>query len=403
MLAECAARLPDGPAFLAALPGPFRRALRRHPRRGQLGPWRELSPVPWSPLGSFHGPDQDPGGHLDYHTGTIYPQDAASQLPVELLAIQPGEVVIDLCAAPGSKSTQIGLALQDDGLLICADRSQPRRRVLSENLARQGVACALVTPMTPEALAERHPRCADALLLDAPCSGHEARSARQVARMAEQQLALLQTASQLVRPGGRLVYSTCTPYPAENEELIARFLATHPAWTIRPRVRPGCDPDLDGRGALRLWPHRQGTEPFYACLLVQEGFEPATGIPGRAPQLDRTLARYLPDSPLCCYRRAEAVVMATAQVAACALPADTRGLLVTLRERLLPWAAQALIERGAAHQVVERAQALALWAGGACALPLGSLVKTMCGSPLGVIDAQGRLDQPSRQFRADLQ
>jgi len=403
MLADLAARLPDGPAFLAALPGPFRRALRRHPRRGSLGPWQDLVPVAWSPLGSFHGPDQDPGGHLDYHTGTIYPQDAASQLPVELLAIRPGEVVIDLCAAPGSKSTQLGLALQDDGLLICADRSQPRRRVLSENLARQGIACALVTPMTPEALAERHPRCADALLLDAPCSGHEERSPRQVARMAEQQLALLKTAAVLVRAGGRLVYSTCTPYPAENEELIARFLAAHPQWRIQPSVRPGCDADLAGRGALRLWPQRQGTEPFYACLLVQEGDEPATGIPGRPPPPDRTLAQYLPGSPLSCYRRNEAVVMATAQVAACALPAETRGLLLTLRARLLPWAAQALIERGAVHQVVPREQALALWAGGAGPLPPGALVKTTCGAPLGVIDAQGRLDQPSRQFRADLQ
>ena len=402
MLTDLAGRLPDGPAFLAARAGPFRRAWRRHPRRGRPAGWGERAPVPWSPLGSFHGPDQDPGGNLDYHTGTIYPQDAASQLPVELLAVTPGEVVIDLCAAPGSKSTQIGLALGDQGMLICSDRSQPRRRVLSENLARQGIVSALVTMMTPESLAERHAQCADALLLDAPCSGHAERSPRQVARMAEQQLALLHTASRLVRAGGRLVYSTCTPYAAENEEVVARFLAAHPGWAIRPSRAPGCDADLVGQGALRLWPHRQGTEPFFACLLVQEGDGTASGIPGRPPLPDRTLDEHLPGSRLCCYRRNDAVVMATAQVAACALPAETRGLLLTLRGRLLPWAAQALVERAAAHQVVPRDQALALWAGGACTAAPGTLLSTDHGAPLGVVDAQGRLDQPSRQFRAGL-
>ena len=135
-----------------------------------------MDSVPWSPDGRYHAADIDPASRLDYHTGAIYPQDAASQLPVEVLQPQPGEVVIDCCAAPGSKSTQIGLRLGDDGLLICCDASAPRRKVLAENLARQGLVNALVTPMRLDQLATKYPACADAVLVDAPCSGHEPRS-----------------------------------------------------------------------------------------------------------------------------------------------------------------------------------------------------------------------------------
>ncbi len=278
-----AAGLPDGAALLAALAEPFRRSIRLHPLRGTPSGWGELAPVPWHAAGRFTVASADPGGFLDYHTGLAYPQDAASQVPVLLLAPRPGEVVVDACAAPGSKSTQIGLALGDDGLLICCDASAPRRAVLTENLARQGVACALVTPLPVHALAERHAGCADALLVDAPCSGHEARSPRQVARMAERQLALLAAAAPLVRAGGRLVYSTCTPYREEDEGVIAAFLAAHPQWRLEPVALPGIDADLAGLGALRLWPQRQGTEPFFACRLVRT--EAAPGLhAARAPR-----------------------------------------------------------------------------------------------------------------------
>ena len=166
-LALLASRLPDGAAFLAGLAGPFRRAIRIHPRRGGATGWGGLAPVPWHAAGRFTAADADPGGFLDHHTGAIYAQDAASQLPVVLLDPRPGETVIDVCAAPGSKSTQIGLALGDLGLLICCDAAPPRRRILAGNLGRPGLAAALVTPMPVHALAERHPGCADAVLVDA--------------------------------------------------------------------------------------------------------------------------------------------------------------------------------------------------------------------------------------------
>ena len=143
--ADVVARIDDGPEFLQAVAQPFRRAFRRHPLRGQPQGWQGLESIPWNVDGFFHGPQEDPASFLDYHTGSVYPQNAASQLPVQLLDPQPGEIIIDTCAAPGSKSTQIGLRLGDDGLLVCGDPSQPRRRALAENLQRQGIGCALVT------------------------------------------------------------------------------------------------------------------------------------------------------------------------------------------------------------------------------------------------------------------
>ena len=119
--------------------------------------------------------------------------------------------------------------------------------------------------MPVHVLAERDAGCADAVLVDAPCSGQSGRSARQLARMADRQGELLAVSSRLVRPGGRLVYSTCTPYREEDEAVVAAFLARHPGWTVVAAPQPGCDADLDRADGLRLWPQRQGTEPFFAC------------------------------------------------------------------------------------------------------------------------------------------
>ncbi len=412
-LALLAAALPDGPAFLARCAGPFRRAIRIHPRRGGPTGWGELAAVPWHAAGRFTTAAADPGGFLDHHTGAVYAQDAASQLPVVLLDPRPGETVVDVCAAPGSKSTQIGLALGDQGLLICCDAAPPRRRILAENLSRQGIASALVTPMPVHALAARHPGCADAVLVDAPCSGQSERSSRQLARMAERQVELLALASRLVRPRGRLVYSTCTPYLEEDEGVVAAFLARQPGWTAVHALQPGCDGDLRQAGGLRLWPQRQGTEPFFACLLRAPDGEEAGGTPlaGVLPQAGEELDRYLPPGGLHCWRRGGAVFIGTPLVAACALPSEARGLILGHGEgerfTLEPWSAQALIERGAAAVRVSHQDAIRLWAGDelGIAAEAGELVATVSGAPLGVIaGAAGsrRLDIPSRMRRSAL-
>jgi 16S rRNA C967 or C1407 C5-methylase (RsmB/RsmF family) len=407
-LAEVAASLPDGDAFLRTVAGPFRRAIRVHPRRGTPTGWGDLAPIPWNPAGFFTNADCDPGGFLDYHTGTIYPQDAASQVPVLLLAPQPGEVIIDTCAAPGSKSTQIGLALGDAGVVVCVDAAAPRRRVLAENLARQGIACGVVTPMPLHVLAERHPHVADGVLVDAPCSGHEPRSTKQVVRMAERQLTLLSEAAHLVRGGGRLVYSTCTPYRPENEGVIQAFLAAHPTWRVDVATLVGCDADLVGLGAVRLWPQRQGTEPFFACRLRAPGDLPQKdSLHGREPAADALLHAFLPDSPLACWSNGRTRFVASRAAAACALPSEARGLILAHGDDLEPWAVQALIDRGAASGTVDHVLARRLWAGEALAIdvPTDALVRTTTGAPLGRLTGcpgARRLHLPSRLFRNDL-
>ena len=375
----------------------FRRALRRHPRRGTLTGWGDLTPVPWSAEGVFTPDDADPGDRLDYHTGTAYPQDAASQVPVQLLDPQPGEIIVDTCAAPGSKTTQIGLRLGDDGLVVACDASKPRRQVLVENLARQGVGCAVVTPMPVETLAERFPGAADAVLVDAPCSGHEERSDKQVARMALRQLALLTAVAPLVRAGGRLVYSTCTAYEAEDEGVISQFLESHPAWRVAPRTLPGCGTDRRGLGGIRLTPEDQGTEPFFAILLEKSGDGLAAGFDGIEPTQD-------PGVPGFGWSRGNARFLGSRQAAAAALPSEARGLLLGHGAKHDPWGDQGLIERGAPAEVVDRATALRLWAGESVpGLVPDALVKTADGAPLGRLDGRGeRLLMPSRMYRAGL-
>lgn len=412
------AALPDGAAFRAALAKPVRRALRRHPLRGSLNGWGEVTAIPWAKDGFFHAPDADPGDRLDYHTGAGYPQDAASQLPVALLAPMPGETIIDVCAAPGSKTTQIGIALGDSGLLLALDAAPARRKVLTENLARQGIANALVLPLTIAALAAKHPRAADAVLVDAPCSGHRDVRARQARRMGERQLGLLAQAALLVRPGGRMVYSTCTPWPDEDETVIAGFLAQHPGWMIDTPSMAGCDADLSGGGGLRLWPQRQGCEPFFACRLRapgsvddRAGKAAVVGFSGHLPDHSRAIDHLFPGSGLHRWERGGVLFAATAAAATCALPAESRGLRIgRLRQTragdmvdLEPWAAQALIERGAPAVAVSHATACELWAGGTDrGLSAGDLVKTVAGGPLGVAGKDGRLDLPSRLRRSGL-
>lgn len=405
------AALSDGEEFQQTWQGPFRRAIRLHPRRGTAIGWGKLTPIPWNPKSYFTDPTCDPGDFLNYHTGTIYPQDAASQVPVLLLNPQPGETIIDVCAAPGSKSTQIGLSLNDNGLLICCDAAAPRRKIIAENLGRQGITCGVVTPMPVHVLSERHRHVADGVLVDVPCSGHEFRSAKQVVRMAERQLQILQQASQLVAGGGRLVYSTCTPYQAENEEVIARFLEKNPAWATVPVTLPGCDSDLAGLGAIRLWPQRQGTEPFFACLLsAPKKREHSNSWQGTLPNQPAPLARFLPENTkLHAWQHNTTQFVASRQAACCALPSEARGLVLGRDDELSLWAAQALITCGVESVTVTHQEALTLWSGESLELNNASednpFLCTETGAPLGRArrSANGwRLQMPSRLSRSQL-
>ncbi len=305
-----------------------------------------LEPVPWSRetfvLGDDAGQGETgrPGKHPYHAAGLYYLQDPSATAPVELLDPQPGETILDLAAAPGGKSTHIAARLGDQGLLVANEVIHKRAWELAGNLERWGATNVAITTETPERLTGRWRDGEDgggrfdAVLVDAPCSGEgmfrKGDAARRewspalVQGCAARQDGILEQAAALVRPGGRLVYATCTFAPEEDEGTIARFLHGHPEFSlVEPPRRLGFDrgrpewlpaalqrPDLVR--CVRLWPHHVAGEGHFAALLKKDGEEGQSACPPTRP------ATPLP-------RNAEAAYAAF--VAETLLEAPTRGPL----------------------------------------------------------------------------
>ncbi|HJA93006.1 MAG TPA: RsmF rRNA methyltransferase first C-terminal domain-containing protein [Candidatus Eisenbergiella merdipullorum] len=320
--------------FLAALEQERYQALRVNPLKMnreeflQKAPF-SLTPVPWEENGFYYGNEgrsdecceteggrNQPKGHLQseehsmseestqpgkhpwHEAGVYYIQEPSAMAAVPFLGAQPGERILDLCAAPGGKSTQIAAAMRGEGLLVCNEIHPARAGILSENIERMGVRNALVLNETPDRLAERFPGFFDRILVDAPCSGEgmfrkneaagEEWSPENVEMCAKRQRDILECAYRLLRPGGRLCYSTCTFAPAEDEGSISRLVNRHPDMRILPVGRPegfspgrpewveqeetgGAAPGLEH--TMRLWPHRIQGEGHYVAVLEKEGTE----------------------------------------------------------------------------------------------------------------------------------
>jgi len=273
------------PAFLESLERPRAVALRMNPLKGAAPelPFVE-KPVPWEPQGFYYHPDARPGLHPYHEAGVYYLQEASAMSAVALLDPQPGERVCDLCAAPGGKTTQIAGRMMGEGFLLCNEIHPKRAQILSRNVERMGIANSLVTNEHPGRLAERFPGYFDRVLVDAPCSGEgmfrkeEAAvtdwSEQTVQMCARRQAEILHSAAALLKPGGRLVYSTCTFAPEENEQTVEQFLRSHREF-VRETVEAPWFTPVDV-GAFRLWPHKLlGEGHFAAVLRKQEGQEEA--------------------------------------------------------------------------------------------------------------------------------
>lgn len=264
------------PAFLESLERPRAVALRFNPMKGERPVLPFVgAPVPWEPEGFYYDPETRPGLHVYHEAGVYYLQEASAMAPVALLDPKPGERVCDLCAAPGGKTTQIAGRMLGQGFLVCNEINPKRAKILSRNIERMGVANALVTNEHPETLASRFPGFFDRVLVDAPCSGEgmfrkeEAAvtdwSQETVQMCARRQREILDSAARLVRPGGRLVYSTCTFAPEEDEETVAAFLEAHPEFTPEPVEAPWF---VSGENAsYRMWPHKLLGEGHFAAVL----------------------------------------------------------------------------------------------------------------------------------------
>lgn len=215
--------------------------------------------------------------------------------PVALLDPQPGERICDLCAAPGGKSTQIAGRLDGRGLLLCNEINLKRAKILSRNVERLGIPNALVTNEHPANLAKRFPGFFHRVLIDAPCSGEgmfrkeEAAvtdwSQETVEMCANRQREILHSGAQMVCPGGRLVYSTCTFAPEENEQTVAAFLEDHPDFYPEMLVAPWFE--AGENGSFRLWPHRLRGEGHFAAVLRRRGEEEPPEVSVKAEKLPK--------------------------------------------------------------------------------------------------------------------
>ena len=268
------------PAFLDSLERPRAVALRFNPLKGEKPelPF-VMDPVPWESMGYYYDPNSRPGLHPYHEAGVYYLQEASAMAPVQLLDPQPGERVCDLCAAPGGKTTQIAGRMAGEGLLLCNEINPKRARILSRNIERMGVANALVTNEHPGKLAERLPAFFDRVLIDAPCSGEgmfrkeEAAvtdwSQETVEMCARRQAEILHSGAALVRPGGRLVYSTCTFAPEEDEMAVEEFLREHPEFEPEMVEAPWFTAGKPGN--FRMWPHKLLGEGHFAAVLRKKG------------------------------------------------------------------------------------------------------------------------------------
>ena len=236
--------------------------------------------VPWARGAYFVEGDARPGLSPLHEGGLFYLQEPSAMTAVSVLDPQPGERVLDLCAAPGGKTTQIAALMGGKGLVVCNEPVPSRAQILSRNVERMGVRNAVVVSGYPQDLAPHFLSFFDRILVDAPCSGEgmfrrqpEARdewSENAPRGCADRQMEILEEAAKMLAPGGKMVYSTCTFNDTENEGVLSRFLAIHPEFSLAPFALPGLPEAKEGY--LHLYPHEMRGEGHFVSLL-QKSFD----------------------------------------------------------------------------------------------------------------------------------
>ncbi len=295
----------DFDAFLASYHQEPQRGLRINPLKctertvSQLSEF-PLRPTGFEPLGYYlDRTEVGTGNHPLHHAGAFYLQEPAAMIPAASAYIAEGDYVLDVCAAPGGKSTQLAARIGCTGMLVANEFVPARAKILLSNIERLGIQNAIVTNTDAAHLAEWYPECFDCVLVDAPCSGEgmfrknpdaiAEWSEETVAMCAARSYDILSAAECCLRPGGTLIYSTCTFAAEENELLIAHFLSTHPDYTIEPLpasvqaiTTPGialteCREDLTR--TARCYPHITGGEGQYVCVMRRAGDAERRAIP----------------------------------------------------------------------------------------------------------------------------
>ena len=204
--------------------------------------------------------------------GLCFVQDEASQLAVQALDARPGMTVMDLCACPGGKSVGAALTMENRGAVLSFDLHANKLPLIAENAARLGVAIIRTAAADARVFLPEYENSADRVLVDAPCSGLGVmakkpdlryKNADDIARLPEIQLAILENAAHYVRPGGRMVYSTCTLLSRENERIVDAFLAAHPDFAPDDLRLPA----FAGQTRVTLLPHIHRTDGFFIAAI----------------------------------------------------------------------------------------------------------------------------------------
>lgn len=257
----------------------------------------EIEPVPWTTNGFFVGAKEQPAKHPFYHAGLYYIQEPSAMAPAAFLPVEPGDKVLDLCAAPGGKSTELGARLRGNGMLVSNDISITRTKALLKNLEMFGISNSVIVSEEPKNLVPVFYEYFDKVLVDAPCSGEGMfrKGSSEIKNWAEYgiepyvkiQREIILDAVKMLKPGGYLLYSTCTFSPEEDEQLIEYLLEKEPELSLADM------PDHEGfdRGhaewtvsglhdvkkCIRLWPHKIRGEGHFLALLKKNGQPGANG------------------------------------------------------------------------------------------------------------------------------
>ncbi len=288
---------PEYPAYIRSMEQERRYGLRVNTARISVEEFERIAPfpvkrIPYISNGFFYEGDVQPAKHPYYFAGLYYLQDPSAMTPASRLPVEEGDVVLDLCAAPGGKTTELAAKLQGTGLLIANDISRKRAKALLKNIELFGVENSFIVTEYPQKLQEYFTGFFDKILIDAPCSGEGMfRKAPSMIRAWEQngpefyaglQEEILSHALPMLRPGGMLLYSTCTFSPLENEGTVEKILAMDGDMELlsmepyegfsqgRPELIGSGDESL--RRCVRIFPHRmEGEGHFLALFRKKDG------------------------------------------------------------------------------------------------------------------------------------
>ena len=278
----------------------------------KLAPFH-LKRIPWVKNGFFYDPEDMPTKHPYYFAGLYYMQEPSAMTPASRLPVEPGEKVLDLCAAPGGKATELGSRLKGKGLLVANDISPSRMKALLKNIEITGISNAFLTNESPAHLAKVFPEYFDKILVDAPCSGEgmfrkepavmEAWTPDKPLICARMQEEITREAVKMLKPGGLLLYSTCTFSPEENEKQIARMLSENPDLELL-EITPWYEGFSHGNPrwadntsvlekTVRIWPQHMDGEGHFLALMKKSGERVPDPVPSESKGPDKKTQQIL--------------------------------------------------------------------------------------------------------------